>query len=51
MLIEGNGGDDCFGFPDLANQSKMSIKDRFPKVCKNMISFLFKNSKQLEMGI
>lgn len=44
MLIEGNGGDDCFGFPDLGTQSKMLMKARFPKVCKEAIAFLFKNS-------
>jgi len=44
MLIEGNGGDDCFGFPDLATHSKMLIKDRFPKVCKDAISALFQHS-------
>jgi asparagine synthase (glutamine-hydrolysing) len=45
MLIEGNGGDDCFGFPDLGTQSKMQVKHRFPKVCKDAITLLFKNSK------
>jgi asparagine synthase (glutamine-hydrolysing) len=45
MLIEGNGGDDCFGFPDLGTQSKMQVKHRFPKVCKDTITLLFKNSK------
>jgi len=44
MLIEGNGADDCFGFPDLGTRSKMLMKDHFPKVCKDVIALLFKNS-------
>lgn len=45
MLIEGNGADDCFGFSDLTNQSKMLIKHRFPKLFKDSIALLFRNSK------
>ena len=45
MLIEGNGGDDCFGFSDLATQSKMVFKSRFPRRVKSMIARLFKNSE------
>jgi asparagine synthetase B (glutamine-hydrolysing) len=45
MLIEGNGGDDCFGFPDLATQSKIRIKHFFPKAAKDLISTSFQNSK------
>ena len=44
MLIEGNGGDDCFGFPDLGTQTKMMIKSRFPGVIKTALSALFSNS-------
>jgi asparagine synthetase B (glutamine-hydrolysing) len=44
MLIEGNGGDDCFGFADLATQSKMIFKSRFPSIFKLMTASLFKNS-------
>lgn len=44
MLIEGNGADDCFGFSELANQSKMLYKNHFPKVCKDTIAFLFQHS-------
>ena len=44
MLIEGNGGDDCFGFPDLTTQSKILFKSRFPGKLKETIAFLFKNS-------
>ena len=29
-LVECNGGDDCFGFPDLTNESKYALKHRFP---------------------
>ena len=45
MLIEGNGGDDCFGFSDLATQSKMVFKSRFPRGVKSMIARLFQNSE------
>jgi len=45
MLIEGNGGDDCFGFSATGTRSKMLIKSRFPRVCKDAIAHLFKNSK------
>lgn len=44
MLIEGNGGDDCFGFPDLVTQSKWQYKSRFPKFTKDSISFLMKGA-------
>ncbi len=44
ILIEGNGGDDCFGFPDLTTQSKWEIKSRFPKIAKNIITSLYKGS-------
>lgn len=44
ILIEGNGGDDCFGFPDLTTQSKWEIKSRFPKIAKNIIASLYKGS-------
>ena len=44
MLIEGNGADDCFGFPDLGTQSKFMIKAHFPRVCKKTISSLFQRS-------
>jgi asparagine synthase (glutamine-hydrolysing) len=45
ILIEGNGGDDCFGFSDLSTQSKMRIKQFFPKTAKDLISMSFKNAK------
>ncbi len=44
MLIEGNGGDDCFGFSDLESRSKMMLKSRFPGALKSMIASFFKNS-------
>jgi asparagine synthase (glutamine-hydrolysing) len=44
MLVEGNGGDDCFGFPDLVTQSKWQYKSRFPKFGKDFISFLMKDA-------
>jgi asparagine synthase (glutamine-hydrolysing) len=45
MIIEGNGGDDCFGFPDIGSRSKMLVKSHFPKICKDAVAHLFKNSK------
>ncbi len=44
ILIEGNGGDDCFGFPDLNSRQKFQLKNLFPGVLKEATSFLFKNS-------
>jgi len=38
MLIECNGGDDCFGFPDLANERKFTWKHRFPQSLKRVIA-------------
>lgn len=43
MLIECNGADDCFGFADLGNQSKMWIKGLIPKASKDLVVALFKN--------
>jgi asparagine synthase (glutamine-hydrolysing) len=43
-IIECNGGDDCFGFAALAMQKKFILKNNFPKLLKDLISFLFKNS-------
>lgn len=40
-LIEGNGADDCFGFADLGNRSKMRIKGLVPKAIKDMAVALF----------
>lgn len=45
MLIEGNGADDCFGFADLGHQAKFALKHRFPKIGKDLISTVFRNSK------
>jgi len=45
MLIEGNGADDCFGYSALTLQSKMLLKQRFPKILKNAIVALNQNSK------
>jgi len=44
MLIEGNGGDDCFGFPDLTTHSKMMFKSIFPAKLKVILATLFKDS-------
>ncbi len=45
ILIEGNGGDDCFGFPDLMTQTKMKMKHMFPGVMKKMIASIYSNSE------
>ncbi len=45
MLIEGNGADDCFGFPDLRTQSKLMVKALFPGVLKGLLVAAFQNSK------
>jgi asparagine synthase (glutamine-hydrolysing) len=38
LLIECNGGDDCFGFPDLENEKKATLKHRFPRALKGPIA-------------
>jgi asparagine synthase (glutamine-hydrolysing) len=45
MLIEGNGADDCFGFPALATQAKFRMKHRFPRAGQEVIAFLFQHAK------
>jgi len=50
LLIEGNGGDDCFGFAALATQAKTRVKALFPKACKDAISVLFKNADRWRVG-
>ncbi|GAK54771.1 asparagine synthase (glutamine-hydrolyzing) [Candidatus Vecturithrix granuli] len=45
MLIEGNGADDCFGFPALGVRSKMELKHRFPGIAKEAIAMLFQHAK------
>lgn len=44
VLIECNGGDDCFGFPDLANEKKYALKHRFPRSLKRLIAATFKGT-------
>ena len=44
LLIEGNGGDDCFGFSALATRAKMRVKALCPTFCKAAISGLFQTS-------
>jgi asparagine synthase (glutamine-hydrolysing) len=34
LLVECNGGDDCFGFADLGNETKFALKHRFPRALK-----------------
>lgn len=39
-LIECNGGDDCFGFPDLTTEAKFALKHRFPGILKRPVAAL-----------
>ncbi|UCE08072.1 MAG: hypothetical protein JSW07_08600, partial [bacterium] len=43
VIIECNGGDDCFGFADLSNKRKFIFKHYFPKFLKHYISSLVKD--------
>ncbi|MHC4551103.1 MAG: asparagine synthase-related protein [Planctomycetota bacterium] len=38
LLVECNGGDDCFGFPDLASETKHTLKHRFPRFLKRALA-------------
>ncbi len=44
IVVECNGGDDCFGFPALQDESKYRMKHCFPEVIKKIISACFRNS-------
>jgi asparagine synthase (glutamine-hydrolysing) len=44
LLIEGNGGDDCFGFPALAGRGKTRLKGLCPGPLKKALAFLFSTS-------
>lgn len=44
IIIECNGGDDCFGFQALDLRSKYSTKHHFPKFLKSLIASFFKNT-------
>jgi asparagine synthase (glutamine-hydrolysing) len=37
-IVECNGGDDCFGFPDLESESKSALKHRFPAALKRRLA-------------
>lgn len=43
MLVECNGGDDCFGFPDLGSEAKFRLKHRFPGFFKSGVAALLKD--------
>lgn len=45
ILIEGNGADDCFGFSALGLRSKMLLKDRVPRIGKEILATLFQDAK------
>ncbi|MBN1568048.1 MAG: hypothetical protein JXA73_09390 [Acidobacteria bacterium] len=42
IIIDCNGGDDCFGFAALQNESKYRLKHAFPKTLKKGISSVLK---------
>jgi len=44
IIIECNGGDDCFGFQALDLRSKYLTKHHFPKFLKRLIATRFKNT-------
>ena len=38
VIVECNGGDDCFGFPDLMSEAKFALKHRVPRSLKRLIA-------------
>ena len=38
VIVECNGGDDCFGFPDLTSEAKFALKHRVPRSAKRLIA-------------
>jgi asparagine synthase (glutamine-hydrolysing) len=38
LVIECNGADDCFGFPDLASERKYAAKHKIPKALKRAVA-------------
>ena len=43
VIVECNGGDDCFGFSDLANEAKFAVKHRVPRSAKRLIAAALRN--------
>jgi asparagine synthase (glutamine-hydrolysing) len=43
VIVECNGGDDCFGFPDLGSEAKFRLKHRIPRGVKRLISASLRN--------
>jgi len=43
LVIECNGGDDCFGFSHLESRQKYGLKHRIPRSLKRVISLFLKN--------
>jgi asparagine synthase (glutamine-hydrolysing) len=43
VIVECNGGDDCFGFPDLGNETKSRLKHRFPPALKRLVAAALRN--------
>jgi asparagine synthase (glutamine-hydrolysing) len=44
LIVECNGGDDCFGFPDLGSEKKFALKHRVPKTLKRLIAAALRRS-------
>jgi len=38
VIVECNGGDDCFGFPDLASARKYAAKHKIPRALKRVVA-------------
>jgi len=43
VIVECNGGDDCFGFPDLGSEAKFRLKHRIPRSVKRLIAASLRN--------
>jgi asparagine synthase (glutamine-hydrolysing) len=44
VIVECNGGDDCFGFPDLGNERKYAAKHRIPRAFKHAAAPLLRRT-------
>jgi len=43
-IVECNGADDCFGFPDLGNEKKQALKHAIPRTLKSVIAAMLGRS-------
>jgi asparagine synthase (glutamine-hydrolysing) len=44
LIVECNGGDDCFGFPDLASERKYAAKHKIPRALKRAAAPVLKRT-------